>query len=345
MSLAPSLMRWKAVWLSAATLILGVMCVASAQVANEIVLRAPIGQGVNALGIATPAEANPEGPMSFALAANGDLVILDQVNARLQIFRDKRSLLRIPLNFAEKVLFSDLALLPDQRFVLLGQSFPAGEQQSALYLIDSHGQLHRKIDCPAATQGIRVIAAGRFAGLWCEQGNEMTLLATLAGEPVPPRTLPGILSAKGDWLMRIESRGASGVTLRLTSLESDSSRETLWSLVFAGEILHTSTIGSDAEGRIYLDVLLETSTSGLAKKPLHHFVVVIDAEQGEIGRVPLFVQTAAHEVSRPLRVMPDGRIYQLAVAGREVIVRKYTWQSTGQIRPLATDMFGSRESR
>ncbi|MEM7818144.1 MAG: hypothetical protein QXP52_01500, partial [Candidatus Aenigmatarchaeota archaeon] len=38
------------------------------------------GSGENEIGVITPSEANPEGPMSFAIGRNEEIYILDQLN-------------------------------------------------------------------------------------------------------------------------------------------------------------------------------------------------------------------------------------------------------------------------
>lgn len=51
------------------------------------VVRARCGSGPEELGITTPQEANPEGPMSFAPGSKGEIYVLAQINLRIQVFR------------------------------------------------------------------------------------------------------------------------------------------------------------------------------------------------------------------------------------------------------------------
>lgn len=44
------------------------------------VLRAKFGSGSDQIRVTTPSEANPEGPMSFALGGGEEICILDQLN-------------------------------------------------------------------------------------------------------------------------------------------------------------------------------------------------------------------------------------------------------------------------
>ena len=42
-------------------------------------------------------------------------------------------------------------------------------------------------------------------------------------------------------------------------------------------------------------------------------MVILNPEGQEIGRISLFVQERPHEISHPLRVSPEGHIFQLAL--------------------------------
>lgn len=87
------------------------------------VLSAAWGSGPEELGVATPSEANPQGPMSFALGADGTLFVLDQRDRPVQEFvggKRKRSL------SLERDTWIDLDALPGGGLALLGPS-PPGE--------------------------------------------------------------------------------------------------------------------------------------------------------------------------------------------------------------------------
>jgi hypothetical protein len=53
------------------------------------VVRAACGSGPDDVLNIVPHEAMPEGPMSFALGNNGEIYILDQLNLRIQVFRNR----------------------------------------------------------------------------------------------------------------------------------------------------------------------------------------------------------------------------------------------------------------
>ncbi|MEJ5349942.1 MAG: hypothetical protein WHS46_14785 [Desulfosoma sp.] len=76
------------------------------------VVRAKFGSGPNDIGVITPSEANPEGPMSFALGANGEIFILDQTNSRIQVFKGGKRIRTISMPL--KTLW-DIDVLSDAR--------------------------------------------------------------------------------------------------------------------------------------------------------------------------------------------------------------------------------------
>lgn len=59
------------------------------KVISTDIVNVKFGSDPDDIGIITPKEANPEGPMSFALGDKGEIYILDQVNSRIQCFREK----------------------------------------------------------------------------------------------------------------------------------------------------------------------------------------------------------------------------------------------------------------
>uniref|UniRef100_A0A7C4NZE9 6-bladed beta-propeller n=1 Tax=Thermodesulfobacterium geofontis TaxID=1295609 RepID=A0A7C4NZE9_9BACT len=81
------------------------------------ILRAKIGSGPDEIGAITPPEANPEGPMSFALGNEGEIYILDQLNSRIQVFKNKKCIRTIPL--PTETAFLDIELLPGNKIAIL----------------------------------------------------------------------------------------------------------------------------------------------------------------------------------------------------------------------------------
>lgn len=104
-------------------------------------------------GAVTPQEANPEGPMSLAVSHAGEIYVLDQLNSRIQVFKDGRWLCSIPI---PGETYCDLEIMPDGRLALLDNLV-----RQEVIMINSRGQAEEKISLrrpeiaePAAVTGI-----------------------------------------------------------------------------------------------------------------------------------------------------------------------------------------------
>ena len=75
-------------------------------VAREIVLSVGWGSGPSQLGQLTDDEASPEGPMSFLVDDDEQIWVLDQVNQRVQVFKNGSVAATLPLPYDS---FTDLA--------------------------------------------------------------------------------------------------------------------------------------------------------------------------------------------------------------------------------------------
>ena len=136
------------------------------------VVDAPWGSGPGALGKTRPQEGNPEAPMSLTLDAQGNVLVVDQVNNRLARFdRQGKSLGSLPLTLQaaqdvqvaldgttavlDRLVDKSVALVgPDGalrgELPVVGKNFPEGGAATALvvdgndvYLEREHGDLVR----------------------------------------------------------------------------------------------------------------------------------------------------------------------------------------------------------
>lgn len=290
------------------------------------VLRAKFGSGPDHIGITTPSEANPEGPMSFTLGREGEIYILDQLNRRIQIFKDRKRISTIPIPFLKSINFKDIGLLPNYKFVLLGISYVKGREKSSLYLIEASGRVvsifhledQNLIPDSGAVKGIRIIREGKFAGIWVELDEGRSVrIASLDGKTVQRVSVPGKLSLNGRRLFRAEKVGDITAVLYRSEEDSLSRWELEQTVHFEMAIVHLLGIWDDGKGRIYLGAFLEDKSRAL------NIMVVFSSEGRELERRQLFVQRMPHEIFQAIRLSPEGHIFQLAVDGRECFVRKY----------------------
>jgi len=279
------------------------------------VLRVKIGAGPDDLGVITPSEANPEGPMSFAVSPAGEIYVLDQTNARIQVFANKRRIKTIAI---PGKTFSDLELLPNRLIALLDNV-----ARKEVVILDDKGKelksislRQKEIADPGAVVGIYYRGKGNWPGLWAQMDNDSILIADSTGKAASPITsLPGLIGYGGNHLLKVEIEEDELVIIS----RSDESLKN-WSdykVVFKLSLGQIYGLWEDNEGRIYLAVNLFNENKEANQ------VVVLDSSGKEIGRLALFVSSSPNEIYFPVRVTSSGLVYQLAIEEKEVVIRKY----------------------
>ncbi|MGQ9801362.1 MAG: hypothetical protein ACUVRL_06840 [Candidatus Saccharicenans sp.] len=288
---------------------------ARAALKGQEILRVRIGSGPEELGVITPEEANPEGPMSFAVGPGGEIYVLDQTNSRIQVFKDGRHLMTIPIPGA---VFIYIELLPGGLIALLDDVV-----DKVIVILDQTGQVVRKVSLaqeeipePGGITGIYCRTEGLWPGLLAQADSNSILLAGPEGCPASRiMTLPGILNWSGLRLLKLEMEGD-----RLAAvLKLDQSFQT-WKKYRASFSLPV--------GRIYGIWEDEYENIYLAANIFHdkkeaNEVVIFEPGGRELARISLAVSRSPHEINNPVRVTPDGSIYQLVLEDQSVVIRKY----------------------
>ncbi|NWF93220.1 MAG: hypothetical protein HXY46_09905 [Syntrophaceae bacterium] len=295
------------------------------QVRTMEVVRAGFGSGPDNIGIITPQEANPEGPMSFAVGKNREIYILDQINSRLQVFQGGKRVKTIPISIKDSVGFKDIALTPENKIVLLGRFYVKGHEKTSVYIIDSVGKNLNIIsledgslipDSGEVTE-IQIVEEGKFSGIWVGLEQRCVRVASLDGKSIERISVSGKLSLNGKRLLRAEKIGDATAVIYRSEEDSLSRWEPERTVYFETEIVHLLGLWDDRNGRIYLGAFLEDQSKTF------NTIVVFNPEGKELGRVKLFVQKAPHEIYHPIRVFPDGLIFQMALDDRGIFVRRY----------------------
>ncbi len=280
------------------------------------VLRAKFGSGPNDIGIITPSEGNPEGPMSFALGANGEIYILDQINSRIQVFKDGKRIRTIPIPF--KTLW-DIDILPDGKIVLLDNLV-----KKALYFLEPNGKVIAHIplegeNVPYAPEviGIYSIHSGEMAGVWLYLGGRSVRVASLEGKPFSNRvSVSGRLIPVGK--RRMTANKIGDVTTVIYYSQEKFSRLVQYTVTFDLYIDCLLGLWSDRNGRIYLGAML------IEEPKASKIVVILTPEGKELGRVELFRQKMPHEIYHSVRTSPEGHIFQMALDEKGVFIRRYS---------------------
>lgn len=285
------------------------------EIKTEIVVRAGIGSGPEDLGVIMPEEANPEGPMSFVVGSAGEIYVLDQTNARIQVFKNGKYLKTIKIPDA---VYSDLELLPGGRIALLDSLV-----KKAVFINDEKGSLRetvsllqKEIPSPEFVLGLYFRGEGDWAGLWAQADNSSIWLAGLDGKPaIRDKVLPGLLNFKGKNLLKLKLEDKKqAIVLRSDETFGNWARLKVNFELPLGQVFG---LWEDLRGRLLLAVNLFDEKKETSQ------TVVLDSRGKEVVRVEMSVSAHPAEIYFPVRVTPDGQIYQLTIEKDEVI-RKYS---------------------
>jgi hypothetical protein len=280
------------------------------------VVRASFGSGPDDLGHVIPEEAAPEGPMSFALGSKGEIYVLDQLNVRIQVFRDKKSIETIPI--PDSADFRDIDVTKDGKIVLLDNML-----QKKVYLLDAKGKVLKELalegrNIPSADRvyGVYCREDGMWDGIWVEAEGRSVRIADLAGKPDPQRiSVIGWFTYRGTRLLRAEVIG--DVTAAVHISEENKTRWKDFRLVFNMPVSSLELVNTDQADDIFVVASLceESKCTNVA--------LILNLEGKEKKRINMFVSHRIEQTFRNFRVSPDGKIYQMALDDQGVAVKRY----------------------
>lgn len=284
------------------------------------ILKVKAGSDVDSIGIITPQEASPEGPTSFAIGKDGDIYILDQLNFRIQVFKNNKRVKTIPIPKDKSLYFKDIELTPENKIVLAGEYFKEGRaEKNYIYILDSDGIILNLIKIePCEDFDLQVINEGQFAGIWlCSQR-----IASLDGKTSDNKIrVPGKLSLNSKRVFYAQILGDITAVLYRSEEDSLSRWEPEVTVYFDMPIIHLLGIWDDNKGRIYFGAFLEEGKK--EKVRYSNVMVVFSPDLNEIGRVKLAVQTEPHEIWRSVKVSSEGYIYQMLVDKKNIRLLRY----------------------
>ncbi|MDI1472039.1 hypothetical protein THER_0078 [Thermodesulfovibrio sp. N1] len=282
------------------------------------VLKAKIGSGSDKIGVTTPSEANSEGPMSFTLGKDGKIYILDQINYRIQIFKEGKWIKSIPIPKNNLLDFKDIEITPENKIVLLSQLYKEGKVTLMnIYIIDLDGKIINSIKTNPCTPEINIVKEGNLAGIWvCFQR-----VAFLDGKKTEEIFIPQESYLGEKSILRAEILGDITAIIYKGKQDKISQMQEA-TIYFDMPIVHILGTWEDKEGKIYFGAFLSERNEKGKYKYANEFVV-LSPELSELGRFRIHVQKEPHEIWRSIRVTPEGHIYQMFIDGKSILVRKY----------------------
>lgn len=284
----------------------------------SIVLQVPWGSGGAMLAKREGNESSPEAPMSFAVAANGDIVILDQVSSRVVRFDARGTLVwehALPGD-----TFQDVEVAADGRVIVLDRLV-----RRTLYVVDPKDGATREVplEGEGVPEGGGVTALlARPDGVWVEVAHAAAVrVLDERLEPCERATLPGRPSARGGRALRAAlQHGAAAVSV----LARDGEAVGSWLARPSEPAVRIAWLEDDADGDVAVVVhVMRFDHEGMD--------VVAEWNEGRVYgpdgalratlRSPWVINE--YEQLREFDLGADGHLYQLAVTPEGVKVVRF----------------------
>ncbi|MBI5481204.1 MAG: hypothetical protein HY906_20265 [Deltaproteobacteria bacterium] len=285
----------------------------------EVAFRAAWGSGPADLGHTRPQEGNPEGPMSFAVDRGGRVLVLDQVNSRVQIFAAGKVAGSVPL---PADTFQDIEARPDGAVVLLDRL-----GRRAVVFAEAGGRVTGEVPLVGAGVAEGGGVTGLFQrddGTWVEvEHRDLVRIADAGGRGDPNRPItPGRPTGDGRAFLRAALDGREAAVV-LRQARDAAAFTPLARVTFPAPILHLSALESDRQGRIFLAAaLLRRLGDEGSRTDEAEVVAILGPDGADLGRVTLPPRLGPEEVFRPIRLGADGNVYQMSWDESGVTMRR-----------------------
>lgn len=301
----------------------GVPAPSGVRAEGEVVLRGRWGGGPGQFGHRREAEASPEGPMALHAGRAGELLILDQVNRRVERYKDGAR--QGGLSMGGDTL-QDLAVGAEGRVALLDRFVDKSVQ---VYGADGKLQNEVGLAGPGVPEPGHV--TGVFAdedGIYVEREHGSVVhIADGSGASDPARTeLPGRPSRDGTLFIAaaLLDRAAGTVVIRAFARAT---QKPAWerSLQLEAPVVQILMLDSDRQGRVYLAAAIGHEDPQPPYKLVDESITAVRLGSGgvERGRLRLPPLPAVEESVRPLSVDDAGDLYVMAPRPEGLEVRRY----------------------
>jgi hypothetical protein len=292
----------------------------------EIVLSGSWGAALGSFGMQENEEGSSTGPMSFTLAPDGKLYVLDQINNRVQEFDGPTPLRAIPI--PGEALFEDLAVDADGQIALLDY-----QKTKAVTLLSAEGEVRATIPLLGpglvSTQeitGLFMFGEAGTSGIWVESAmTELVRVAGLDGTPDPEQpSLFGRPVWFGDpgsqvlYLLKVESLGDITAVVSARPRMNGDGNQIKTTITFKNRVQGFLDLSHDDQANIYLVAnLLEEPDLNLDE------VVVLDKDLTSVlARKAISAGSSALDTFQTVRVSQDGHFYQMALDEAGLVIRK-----------------------
>jgi hypothetical protein len=288
-------------------------------------LLAKWGSNPGELGRKHDQESAPEAPMSAALAPNGDLLVLDQVNGRVARFKpDGTPAGSYPAGGDTN---QDIITTPDGRTVVLDRL-----ADKELSIFDADGKLLDTIPVGGGAINDPAGVTGVFSdgsGIYLEREHtEVVRVAGPDGSPDNARpTQPGRPSRDGLYYVWAARAGSPPEAARVRVFNRDAAL--VWERLapLPHPILHILLLDTDKLGHLYLGALVaeENPTSHELTDQATVVLRIQLADGADAGMLVLPPNTSPDETFRELIVGDDGTIYQMLPSETGYTVTTYSF--------------------
>lgn len=290
---------------------------------GSVVVQGSWGGGLGQFGRKKAAESSPEGPMGLSVAPDGSVLIVDQVNRRIERYRDGKPVSTTPIG-GDTV--QDLALLPEGRLAVLDRFVDKGVQ-----IYESDGRLLNDVVLGGQTElGSLTGVFADASGVYVEREHGLVLrIADASGNRVTgERELPGRPSRDGQLVISaalLERQSGQFLVRAIDRVKGSP----VWERVIQlpTPILHMVMLDSDKQGRIYAAAVtaLEEQVPPYRLTDEALFVVQLGRDGSERGRLKLPPLHGSDETFRPVSVGDDGSLYVMRSSESGLTVTRYVF--------------------
>lgn len=290
---------------------------------GEVVLRGRWGGGPGQFGRRREAESSPEGPMALHAGRAGELLILDQVNRRVERYKDGAR--TSSLSMGGDTL-QDVAVGAEGRIALLDRFVDKSVQ-----VYGADGKLQNEVGLTGPGIPEPGLVTGVFAdddGVYVEREHgSVVRIADGSGATDPARSeLPGRPTRDGTLFIAaaLLDRAAGTVVVRAFARAT---QKPAWerSLQLEAPVVQILMLDSDRQGRVYLAATIGHEDPQPPYKLVDESITAVRLGSGglERGRLRLPPLPDVEESVRPLSIDDAGDLYMMAPRPEGLEIRRY----------------------